>query len=495
MCSEDLCLLVWDKSCDVACSLGCNLCLCRYRWCPCYECCNEDEEEEENTKSSASSSSSEGTSSGGKLHDHHHQHDDKCNCNNTKKTIVATSPPTLSEEELALKKLKRKEKNMHYNRKLEAGVYYLILFGFLYMGVIPFIVSYYWIDIFGLFVDSEKAPNMKYPLLELQTTYSTQDWDKLNLLGAHWSFYLYYIGWILSYITYEMSKRSNPGRIFVEGDEKHLGYISHKDSITFERKEEQKAINSEKVQEQQTSTTTLRNRKSGEKNLENEKQENESSDSATAITANATKKEETKVVEFPTRSKFCTRCGHRAAKYDHHCLWISNCVGEKNQLTFLAFLLSMVVQMSLCFIMVICLFYLTYCEVNQLFDYAFQYESMKRISSLHGKRIEELYTDGKTQQMLQFVHSNNPIMQFHTFLFIVLNVINLGIAGLVLAFVGFMSGVQLYMITFNMASVEHFNPEKYTYQPKIQRNWRKNWMLFYQQIMLPFNKFTDYDQQ
>ena len=224
MCSEELCLLAWDKSCDVVCNLGCNLCLCRYKWCPCYECCNEDEEEEEQLKKSSSNNHSDEKN----IH-HDHHHGENCNCKEHKKEML----PTLSEEEKEMKRLKRKEKNMHYNRKLETGVYILIIFGFLYMGVMPLVVSYYWIDLFGLFVDPKIAPNIKYPLLELKTTYSTQDWNNLNLLGAHWSLFLYYIGLIVSYVSYEVSKRSNPGRIFVEGDEKRLGYVHRTDSITF----------------------------------------------------------------------------------------------------------------------------------------------------------------------------------------------------------------------------------------------------------------------
>jgi len=38
-------------------------------------------------------------------------------------------------------------------------------------------------------------------------------------------------------------------------------------------------------------------------------------------------------------SKHCTRCDHCVANFDHHCFWLNVCIGEKNRLDFLYFLI------------------------------------------------------------------------------------------------------------------------------------------------------------
>ncbi|KAF0980916.1 hypothetical protein FDP41_012704 [Naegleria fowleri] len=477
---EDCCLILWDKLCDATCRLGCNLLCCRYRWCPGYAICNEDDQEDQEDSSK-------------------------------------------SEEE---KKRIKKEKNMRYNRDLETMVYLLILLGFFYMAVMPLVISYYWIDLFGIFENSS-SPSRKYPLLEIYSSLGTQNFEHLNFSNASWVFWMYYLCWFLSYASYEYCKRSNPGRIFVEGDEKRIGYISRKDAIQVDTSNEEckshscktthEDYNSQTNDNSPTSATksqyTLRKREGKKISQDDDEKDNDtpstnaSQDTATISTTptNNTESEKSEASnaskpplqpELPIRSKFCSRCGHRTAKYDHHCLWISNCVGEKNQLVFILFLIAMIIQTAICLCLVLYLFYLCIHEVTHSFNLAYELESKKRTAIMYGKTVAELWRDARSLELQEFLRNFDPILKVSTVFFFLLNLGNFCLSGLIFAFVTFMTGVQIYMISNNKTSVEYFSPEKYQYTPpstsKESTTCLSSWKLFISQVSKPSHQFMTY---
>uniref|UniRef100_A0A8D2IYZ2 Palmitoyltransferase n=2 Tax=Varanus komodoensis TaxID=61221 RepID=A0A8D2IYZ2_VARKO len=44
------------------------------------------------------------------------------------------------------------------------------------------------------------------------------------------------------------------------------------------------------------------------------------------------------MLKQPMRAKHCQVCQHCVRRYDHHCPWIENCVGERNHALFLVYL-------------------------------------------------------------------------------------------------------------------------------------------------------------
>lgn len=105
----------------------------------------------------------------------------------------------------------------------------------------------------------------------------------------------------------------------------------------------------------------------------------------------------------PARSKHCRVCDVCISRQDHHCIWINQCVGEKNYRWFLFYLFSHAVLLAYC---AICLLLIICSMIKQkhLFNQVF-------VNKATGRRVKATY-----YYVFQYILSQYPSLSGLLFL-------------------------------------------------------------------------------
>ena len=136
-------------------------------------------------------------------------------------------------------------------------------------------------------------------------------------------------------------------------------------------------------------------------------------------------------LQRPARTKHCRVCDYCVSRFDHHCIWINNCVGQKNHLHFMVFLVNHMVVLQ----------YVCYAGACICVDTAFEY-----------RLFDMWFIDGNGQRMQATISVVlQYIVNLHTVIFALT-----AFTGLVsFIFVGFIC-FQTYMICLNITTNEFF---------------------------------------
>ncbi|KAL9651641.1 hypothetical protein ABK040_001586 [Willaertia magna] len=496
-------LYLFDKCCDVYCHVTCNLIFCNYHWCCCYHCCNDDVSELEKTLNEIEIK------------------DEKTN---------ETRPLTIDE-----KVLKRKEIRHKRNKEIERWIYLLITIGFIYMILLPFLYSTFWLDIFQFYPEKNFTERLSSLSLGF---YREIQWRSIN-----WFYYFFLVSSVVCWVAYEWAKRSNPGilkeeKVKEEHVKKEREERKKKDIIKELTKNQidvesfvlLHSPRSSDVSSPNNSSSnpfsprnrspsnanggsSLRRRRLSsaaeipnktvseifhveerkedeekekkEENKEINKENNIIKDKKEEDNRLIDKKESKTIDTTYLRSKYCSRCKARILKFDHHCFWTGNCVGEKNQWIFILFLFILAFHMFICLCFIIYYFVFFFQEASLRLNMTSELEKRKKMAEMYGKKITEVWGE---EQMKMFLQNSTLFNNFIFFGFCFVNLFNLFLSLIILIFSMFLIGVQGYLISTNQTSLEYFEPKKTKYvksKEVSQYGFKKNISLFIQQIMLP----------
>lgn len=103
----------------------------------------------------------------------------------------------------------------------------------------------------------------------------------------------------------------------------------------------------------------------------------------------------------PPRAHHCRRCNRCVFRMDHHCLWIDNCVGYRNQKSFILFLLYAAILSVLTFM---CL----------LYSFVYNYDQVDlpvHVSMMLVALISIKYTYEFLDEQMDFVETNATLVE------------------------------------------------------------------------------------
>jgi palmitoyltransferase len=162
-------------------------------------------------------------------------------------------------------------------------------------------------------------------------------------------------------------------------------------------------------------------------------------------------------IDRPARSKHCGVCGRCVAKFDHHCPWLNNCVGERNLRFFLAFLL---LHFLMC----------AYVSVLVVSYLRAEYNQRIQTSPGHGERGRGRDPWGEAVLVLvSFCFNLFPIP-----------VVTLIMTGVLSAMLGGFLLYHLRLASCNLTTNEMFKYDAVEQYEKMQRegNGKRTWRLF-----------------
>jgi len=106
------------------------------------------------------------------------------------------------------------------------------------------------------------------------------------------------------------------------------------------------------------------------------------------------------------RSHHCKECGRCVDRLDHHCPWIDNCVGLRNQRAFYVFISTLFVALILFYVSVLAWFWFVYAPIVEHGTWMDLWNSLRRAElSLEGMSILMFAACGMNGLWLYFVSS------------------------------------------------------------------------------------------